>query len=188
MPSQIDDFVKVLDVKQLSGVGKVTAKHLLQLGVTTCGDLRFLSLRKLNQHFGRFGQRLYDLSRGIDDRPVRIHRVRKSLSVEGTFVKDLPTLEACLLEVPSLFNELINRMDKASQKQSLVIKALFLKMRFNDFSTTTIQVSARGLKELFFYQLCTSVWEREGCPVRLLGIGVRFFPPDHPEQQMLFNY
>ena len=188
LPSQVDRFVEKLSVKQLPGVGRVTAKHLSQLGISRCGDLRLLRLQELKHYFGRFGQVLYNFSRGVDERKVSVHPVRKSLSVEGTFPKDLMTLDACLLELADLYDELIKRMDRVSQEEKLLVKTLFLKMRFNDFVTITIQSSAEGLKKQFFYQLCVSAWERQRRPVRLLGIGVRFFPPDYPEQQALFNY
>jgi DNA polymerase-4 len=57
-----------------------------------CTDLRRLGLPVLVSHFGRFGQRLWELARGQDERPVRTRRVRKSVSVEHTYVEDLPDL------------------------------------------------------------------------------------------------
>src|SRR5690606_844260 len=101
-PQQMDAFVSVLPVARLFGVGKVTAAHMNRLGVQTCGDLRTWSLHALMQEFGSFGERLHDLCRGIDERPVNPSRERKSASVEETYVTDLSGLEACRRELPEL--------------------------------------------------------------------------------------
>jgi len=51
-------------VKKIFGVGKVTAKKLAALNIHTCGDLQQYSHEHLVQHLGKFGDRLYDSSRG----------------------------------------------------------------------------------------------------------------------------
>lgn len=48
-----------------------------------------MPLDELTRDFGSFGGRLYQLSRGIDNRPVRTERIRKSVSVERTYAEDL---------------------------------------------------------------------------------------------------
>jgi nucleotidyltransferase/DNA polymerase involved in DNA repair len=46
-------------------------------------------LSLLEQHFGRYGQRLHELARGIDDNPVVPDRPTQSISVEDTFEHDV---------------------------------------------------------------------------------------------------
>jgi DNA polymerase-4 len=172
-PDQVDDFVERLPVGKLFGVGKVTEKKINALGVSTCGELRSVSLADLSDHFGVMGQRLYELCRGIDDREVRTDRRRKSLSVETTFVTDLPNLDSCLLQLDELVDKLLSRYEKLDiEKQRL---RYFLKMRFDDFTITTIERQFDSELSLSIYQtLCREAWQRRSRPVRLLGIGVRF--------------
>jgi len=184
-PDQVQVFVKNLPVTAISGVGKVTAKKMESFNLKTCGDLYELGLDKLQQYFGRFGNTLYDYSQGIDHRPVQNQRIRKSLSVEDTFAKDLPNLEACLVEVSQIYKELLQRLERAKQKQRLAPKALFVKLRFNDFETTTIQMPANEPNEIFYKQLLVDAWQRGQRPVRLIGLGLQFSPPDFPEQLSL---
>ena len=139
-PDEVKAFVKKLPVKALNGVGKVTAKRMAELGLETCDDLAEMGLDGLTKHFGSFGDRLYKYSQGIDNRPVVTDWIRKSLSVEDTFSEDLPNLESCLLEVDQIYTELLSRLEAAKQKQRLFVKTLFVKLRFNDFETTTIQM------------------------------------------------
>lgn len=184
-PQQVDAFMPGLPVKRIPGVGKVTALHLDKLGIQTCGQLQRLPLSELEFEFGSFGASLYRLCRGIDERPVDTSRIRKSLSVEDTFVQDLPTLEACLLEIPALYAELLKRLERAREHQRLLPKALFVKLRFHDFVTTTVQMPAAGLERQAYYKLCAQAWERGARPVRLLGVGVQFEDPQIPEQLVL---
>jgi len=84
-PDDIDAFLLPLPVGRLPGVGTVTGEKLAKLGVQTVSDLRTLDLALLEQHFGRYGQRLHELARGIDDNEVVPDRPTQSISVEDTF-------------------------------------------------------------------------------------------------------
>ncbi len=181
-PQDVDKFMPELPVKRIPGVGKVTSLHMEKLGIQTCGQLQKLPLEELEFEFGSFGTSLYRLCRGIDEHPVNASRVRKSLSVEDTFAEDLPTLEACLLEIPDLYTELLKRLERTRTQQRLLPKALFIKLRFHDFVTTTVQTPATGLDRKTYYQLCAQAWSRGKRPVRLLGVGVQFEDPHLPEQ------
>ncbi len=184
-PNKVHDFVKDLPVTAISGVGKVTAKKMARYDLKTCGDLNQLGLQKLQQYFGSFGATLYEYSQGIDHRPVKTHWLRKSLSVEDTFAKDLPDLEACLLQIPIIYKELLRRLVRARVKQRLNPKALIVKLRFSDFETTTIQIAGTAPDENSYKRLLVEAWQRGQRPVRLIGIGLQFNPPDFPEQLLL---
>ena len=182
LPNQVDDFIKDVPVARILGVGKVTAKKMSALNISDCRDLQKLNINELEQHFGSFGKRLYELSRGIDNRPVKTHHIRKSLSVEDTFAKDLPDLASCLQKIPKLTKELAQRLQHAKRKQKLSPKTLFIKMRFHDFSTTTLQMTGTQPCVSAYHYLCEEIWQRGNKPVRLLGIGIQFHNPSLPEQ------
>ncbi len=171
-PGQVDDFVRDLEVRRLPGVGAATAARLDELGVTRCAQLRALSPARLAEHFGVFGRRLYELCRGLDERPVEPHRRRKSLSVETTFARDLPGLDACLRELDTLHAEFIDRLRRLDA--SYTVQAGFVKLRFDDFTATTLE--RRGFVDAWldgYRELCAAAWRRRARPVRLLGLGVR---------------
>ena len=127
-----------LPVRKIWGIGAVTEQKLQQRGITTCGELqRFTAARNCRSSFGKFGAELYDLARGIDDRPVEPHRERKSLSNEETFSINLETLEACEERLEELFAEL---MAELAQKESdRAITKIFVKLKFADFTRTTVE-------------------------------------------------
>ena len=186
-PVDVDDFVRKLPVRKIPGVGQVTALRMDKLGVATCADLQRYKEDELVFEFGKFGRRLYALARGQDDRPVSTSSVRKSLSVEDTFAVDLPDLAACLDELPALYRSLETRLQRAQQRQYQAAKSLYVKLRFHDFQTTTVQCSSAQLSETLYSSLIAQAWERGKRPVRLLGLGVQFDEPGKPEQLELFG-
>src|ERR1700758_3132912 len=88
-PEEVDAFLQPLPVGRLPGVGKVTEERLAKLGVETVSELRGLELSTLEQEFGRYGVRLYELARGLDENPVVPDRPTQSISVEDTFEQDV---------------------------------------------------------------------------------------------------
>src|SRR3979411_1757451 len=111
-PEEVPAFMKELPGPKLWGIGEVTGQKLEKFGIATCGDMQRLSRFTLQEHFGKFGIELYDLCRGIDDRPVEPDRERKSLSNEETFPTDLETLAECEEKLTELFEELLAALSR----------------------------------------------------------------------------
>lgn len=170
-PAEVEDFVSVLPVSKLHGVGKVTADKLHRLGIVTCEELRQWERLALVREFGGFGERLYNLARGIDERPVQNDSRRQSVSVENTYDHDLPDLASCLEKLPELLESLNGRMARIDS--SYRPGKPFVKVKFHDFSQTTLEQAGAGRDLESYQQLLSQAFARGGRPVRLLGIGVR---------------
>src|SRR4051794_32195897 len=106
-PEEVSDFMRPLPVRKIWGVGEKTEQKLEQLGIRICSEMQELSRIQLQEHFGKFGAELFDLCRGIDDRPVEPDRPRKSLSTEQTFTIDLTTIGQCEEKLDELYQELM---------------------------------------------------------------------------------
>jgi DNA polymerase-4 len=184
-PGEVDAFVAALPVKKLFGVGKVTAAKLNRLGAQTCADLRTWSMDTLQQHFGAFGARLYDLCRGIDEREVNPVRERKSISTEETYTPDVPDLAACLALLPELMEHLQGRIKRNDAAK--FINKLFVKIKFNDFQQTTVECVGYAPNMETYRHLMETGWLRASRPVRLLGVGVRLSDTEQVEQLSLFD-
>jgi DNA polymerase-4 len=170
-PDQVDEFVAALPVSKLHGVGKVTADKLGRLGIGTCADLREWNKLALVREFGSFGERLWSLARGIDERALQTDSRRQSVSVENTYDEDIPNLAMCLKRLPELLEQLETRM--ARLDSSYKPDKPFVKIKFHDFSQTTIE-QAGARRDLHSYQqLLSAAFARGNKPVRLLGVGVR---------------
>lgn len=184
-PQDVDAFVAALPVDKLFGVGKVTAIKLKKLGAFTCADLRNWSVPQLQHHFGKFGGSLYGLCRGIDKREVSPSRERKSVSVEETYVTDLPDLAACARELETLIVLLEQRIKRANAERNT--HKLFVKIRFADFRRTTAECVSSTLDAELCRKLLDTAWQRGRRPVRLLGVGVRLNEEDDLHQLGLFG-
>jgi DNA polymerase-4 len=171
-PGRVQRFLDPLPVRRLPGVGPATEKRLKELGIETVAQLREREEGELRERFGKYGGRLHAFARGIDDRPVRVHQERKSLSSETTFDADLRTLD----EVRTVLDDLAASVARGLRKRSLSACTVTLKVRYADFTTVTrsqtlpaptcqlgdFATAARLLAER------TDVGRR---PVRLLGVG-----------------
>lgn len=184
-PFQIASFMTDLPVKRIFGVGPATTEKLHQLGIQTCGQMQDWSEYELASKFGSFGQRLFELCRGIDDRPVITERERKSLSVENTFVHDLPTLDACKKMLVPIHARFQSRLDKLEEIPP--VKSIFVKIKFYDFTQTTLERAHCEPTEENFDLLLEEAFSRGLRAVRLIGVGVTFEPLKNHEQMDLFD-
>ncbi|HHL3492632.1 TPA: DNA polymerase IV [Legionella pneumophila] len=170
-PEDVNTFILDLPVRKLFGVGPKMEEKLNALNIKTCADLQRYSVEYLLHKFGTIGQRLYELARGIDNRPVNPERIRKSISVEETYPIDLPDSEACLEALPDLMVRLEARIQRAGKISG--IHNLFVKLKFNDFQQTTIERVHDKLDLIVLRQLIQEGFARKCMPVRLLGIGIK---------------
>jgi DNA polymerase IV len=178
-PEQIDDFMRDLPVRKIWGVGPKSAEKFERDGIKTCGDLQKLSLNDLMRRHGKWGQELYQLCRGLDDRAVEPNRIRKSLSNENTFFENLTTLEQCQEEMDKLVADLLEEL-RAKALDRPVHKA-FVKVKFADFTHTTRECLNANPTVETYRTLLAEARARSGQPVRLLGAGVRFAEEDRED-------
>src|SRR5438105_2187448 len=181
-PENLFSFMEPLPVRKIWGVGEKTEQKLQQLGIQSCGEMQRLSRIELQEHFGKFGAELYDLCRGIDDRPVEPDRPRKSLSTEETFPTDLETLEQCEERLGELFQELM--ADLAQKETTRRVTKIFVKLKFADFTRTTAERAGLEPSLSAFRSLLAEAFARTGKKVRLIGVGVRFAESAPEEMQM----
>jgi len=179
---QVPEFMEKLPVRKIWGIGEKTERKLEELGVKTCVELQRFSRAELVDLFGKFGLELYDLCRGLDDRPVEPDRPRKSLSTEETFSIDLTTLEQCEEQMAELFQELMAEL--AQKETTRTVTKIFVKLKFNDFTRTTAERAGFTPNLQDFRTLLAEAFARTGKPVRLIGVGVRFAESAPADAQM----
>ena len=181
-PNEVAAFMIELPARKIWGIGEKTEQKLDQLGVKTCGQLQRFSRAKLVDLFGKFGLGLYDLCRGLDDRPVEPDRLRKSLSTEETFTVDLTTFEQCEEKLEELFADLMAEL--AQKEAARAVTKVFVKLKFADFTRTTAERAGLEPSLPAFRSLLSEAFARTGKAVRLIGVGVRFAEPETAETQL----
>jgi len=131
-PEEVDAFLRPLPVGKVPGVGRVNEEKLVKLGIKTVGDLRSLERSRLEQEFGRYGVRLYELARGIDENPDVPDRPTKSISVEDTFQEDV-----LLADTEALIRRLAEKLWSALQKEPRIPRTIVLKLKTREFKFLT---------------------------------------------------
>lgn len=171
-PENIADFVENLALKKIPGVGPKTTEKLASQGLITCADIRNSSLEIIKPLVGKFAQRLFDYSFGIDNRQVINSRVRKSVAVERTFAQDISNPEQCHEFISSLYDKFQQRYQPHKGR---VMAKQGVKLKFADFTQTTVeQQSDQPDIEQFHSLLTTAIARGQGKAVRLIGLFIGF--------------
>jgi DNA polymerase-4 len=132
-PAMGPGFVEQLSVERFHGVGPATAARMKELGIVTALDLRAKDEAFLQQHFGKAGPHFYGICRGIDHRPVRADRVRKSVGAETTFARDLTSLDDMSAELAPL----VDKVWRYCESSGARARTVTLKVKFADFQIIT---------------------------------------------------
>ena len=176
-PEQVEAFLTPLPVAKLHGVGRVMEAKLGELGIATVGQLRAYGEAELERRFGRWGRRLHELSRGIDEHPVVSERPTLQVSAEDTFERDLR-----LPDTEDTLRRLASKVWAAAQKEPERIgRTVVLKLKTSDFHilTRSLTPSQPPASEAELIDIALSLRERVGLPsrtrYRLVGVGLGNF-------------
>jgi nucleotidyltransferase/DNA polymerase involved in DNA repair len=179
-------YLAPMPVRELWGIGAVTAEHLQRIGIRTIGDLASSAPEHLRAVFGNHAASAVARAQGIDDSPVQADREIKSISEETTFVRDVASPDTLRNTLLALSDQVAARL----RHNDLRARTVHLKLRWSDFSTitrqTTLAQSTQLENEIFgaVEKLWLGAWSR-GQKVRLLGVGMSGF--DDGAQMSLFE-
>ena len=163
-----------LPASRIWGVGTVTAKRLAGMGIATIGQLRGWPEAALAAEFGQAGGELHRLANCIDDSEVVPEEEEKSVSHETTFPRDISNFE----ELEAMLLELADKVASRLRRRDLSGRVVFLKLRYNDFTTLTRRKSIPDptcVAAEIHATAAALLRERTAAgsrPVRLIGVGV----------------
>jgi DNA polymerase IV (DinB-like DNA polymerase) len=131
-PEMVLEFLDPLPIRVIPGIGPKSEFFLHQQNIDTLKELREIPEAKLTEWFGKWGQRLFEKARGIDDSPVSNEWIRKSIGEQETFDQDSRS--------PSFIMEHLDRMaerviSKLREKEFAGFRTITLTVRFSDFDT-----------------------------------------------------
>lgn len=179
-----ENFMLKLPLKKVWGVGEKTLKRLQDAGFSTTEQVHKASMSLLQSLFGKsFGEFLWKVVRGIEAERFDERVINKSISEEQTFendISDIDVLEKVLLELSqNLFFRLLHT--------NLHCKTVHLKIRYNDFTTVSIQEthekSIATSDELF--EIAKKLFHKKyenTRSLRLMGLG--FFNVKEGQEEM----
>jgi len=173
-PSKAISFIENLPIRKFFGIGKVTEKKMHQIGILNGLDLKRYNKIQLISMFGKAGEYYYNISRGIDLRPVNSTRIRKSVGKEITLQYDTSDI----VQIQNILQTLTKQVSEILNKLKLTGKTVTLKIKYHDFkmitrSTTSSAFIFRLENEIMEYisQLLNKVQIKDN-KIRLLGVSV----------------
>lgn len=170
-PGQGAAFVQSLPIRRFHGVGPKGAEKMARLGIATGADLEQKNASWLRTHFGSFGDYLFRAARGIDLRPVRANRIRKSIGGERTFAHDISE--------PGDLRDTLERIiaivwDRIAEREARG-RTVTLKLKYTDF-----QIATRSRSQAYpvsgkaaFADISRAILEDQlplPMPIRLMGL------------------
>ncbi|MGJ8655917.1 MAG: DNA polymerase IV [Akkermansiaceae bacterium] len=183
-PEEIPAFMENLPVAKLWGVGKKMQQKLTSANIHTCGDMQKLDKLTMAKNYGKWGLELYDLCRGIDTREVQTSRIRKSIGKEITFDEDINRVQDLFADLEKMLESV--REIHQDRYRDRIIKSTVVKLKFADFTGTTIERATEKPSMELARELLLEGWSRGGQKsVRLLGIGLKLADPEPQTQPQL---
>ena len=132
-PEKVLEFIRPLPVRRIPGIGPVSDARMARLGIRTVADLAAQTREWLEEHFSSFGQYLWEIARGIDDRKVTSCWERKSLGAEETFERDLLDIR----EIEEYLRGCAQHVFDVLTQEGKRARTITLKIKYHDFRSVT---------------------------------------------------
>ena len=168
-PGEGARFVAELPIRRFHGVGPKGAEKMARLGIETGGDLAARDIAWLRAHFGSFAEYLFRAARGIDLRPVRSSRIRKSVGGERTFSRDLSSGG----ELRETLEDIIDIVWTSIERAEARGRTVTLKLKYTDFQIFSRAVDVAIAEKAQFAALARALLEEVlplPMPIRLMGL------------------
>lgn len=183
---EAEGFLEPLSVRKLPGIGPKTEIMLNRMGIRTIAQLKTLSLEKLEEIMGKWGQGLYEMARGRDDSPVEESGEVKSISEQETFLEDTLDAEFIVSNLKEMAGHLADRL---REEEFQGFRTVGLVVRLADFETKskafTMKNPIRSADEMFTValRLLLPFLDRRMNPklkkIRLIGLRIeKLVKPD----------
>jgi len=170
-PGEGATFVAGLPVRRFHGVGPRGAEKMAALGIATGADLAGKDIAFLRAHFGSFAEYLFRAARGVDLRPVRADRARKSIGGERTFAGDISSGSQLREALETIVAIVWDRIaEKSARGRTVTLK---LKDTQFQLSTRSRSLGRAVADRAEFAALAHEILDAElplALPIRLMGL------------------
>jgi DNA polymerase-4 len=178
-PDKAIEFIDKLPIGKFYGVGPATEKRMAEHGIFNGADLRRFTLEEMTEYFRKSGAYFYYIARGIDEREVDPVWIRKSISQEYTYPKDIYKRE----QIEAYFRESAHELSLSMEKKKISGKTVTIKVRYANFDTVTRShtLAQHTRDEGIIYSeaiLLLRKTEVDKKRVRLLGLGMSSLTED----------
>lgn len=189
-PGEEQDFMLNLSLDKVWGIGNKTLEKLNHSGLHTTRDIYEKSFDFLEFLLGKnTASFLYNSVRGIEVETFSSKTKNHSISAETTFTYDIYDSYIAETEILELAHHVMFRL----LREKGFSKTAFLKIRYEDFSTVSIQKTLENNIQTLdgFFDVLKKLFEtkfEKGRGIRLLGVGFdNITKTEGPKQLELFE-
>lgn len=190
-PLKVREFLSLLDVEKIPGIGGKTSARLYELNVKTVEELSKIPLARLVDDFGNArGVFMHNASLGIDESEVSQEREKKQLSVIRTLKQDAKSFQ----QMNDFLKELSEKLFERVKNEGIFFKTvsiIAIDSKLESFtrsktletptaSAEAIYLTAKSLFDVFFS-------EKKGVTLRRGGVSVTNFS-DLQKQKNLSDF
>jgi len=179
------DLLAPLPIQKIWGAGPVLQHKLQSDGIQTFADLRRRERKVLNKRYGKMGDRLWHLARGLDHRSITGREPVKSISKETTFFED--TSDTDLLD--GHLWRLAEQVSDQCKAKDYAGKTVNLKLKKADFKLLTRSITLNEPTQMTdrIYSKVRLMLDSviDHGPFRLIGVGISHLTkPEDADQFM----
>jgi len=188
-PETVREFLDPLPVSKISGVGKKSSVLLARMGITTIGQLAATHPSKLDDTFGKYGIRIWQVANGTDDEDVVVSRAMKSVSAESTFDEDVQDRG----KIREAFDSMIADVYARLQSRNMIFRTVGIKVRLEDFETfTRAKTHTKHTNEISviedYVELLFREFENSPRKIRLVGVRISGLESLGAHQETLLSW
>ena len=140
-PENVESFLDPLPIRVIPGIGPKSEQFLHERNLRTVADLRQVPQTTLTEWFGKWGQRLFEKARGIDDSRVSNDWTRKSLGEQETFEEDTRSQPIVRQRLDLMAERIITKL---RGKEFQGFRTVTVTVRFADFQTSNRSRTIKG--------------------------------------------
>ena len=187
---ELEEKFYPLPVRDLFTVGASTADKLQKISINTIGDLARLDLRSLQAIVGnKFGEHLYNFSRGIDNSPVESEpQEAKGYGNSVTLEENVVSIDRANAVLLALCDSVSARMRADGMKTTCISVSIRSDKFKNSSRQRTLDAPTDITEEI--YNVAKSVfaalWDRR-TPLRLIGVSLTGITDGEDIQLSLFT-
>ncbi|MHA1370709.1 MAG: DNA polymerase IV [Promethearchaeota archaeon] len=170
-PGRIQEIIGHLDITYIPGIGKKTRTFYYKKNLKTINDVFGYTRPQLIHLLGKHGSWLYNVVHGYEVEKARSRGLKKSLSLERTFKRDISDRKI----ITFYLKELNRKLHEKLTQQSLFYKNVGIKIRFSDFKTCTRSKTFphHRRSEKFAFRVINALFDefkKDDRKIRLIGV------------------
>ena len=171
-PEEVQEFIEKLPIERVPGVGGKSALSLHKMGIQTLGDVKRVPQSLLKRKTGKFGNRLLELSKGVDASAVVPSAQAKSISSEETLAVNTNDVEVLKKEL-LVQSEIVGRRARDRGVKGTTVTLKLKRANFKQMTrSVTLDQATNSTNTIYEQGVKLLQRVKRSAKFRLIGVGL----------------